>query len=30
MAIEVYNLQFARTVADIFETRQHFLRTFGG
>lgn len=30
MAIKVYDLQFVRTVADIFETRQHFLRTFGG
>lgn len=30
MAIKVYNLQFLKTVADIFQTRQHFFRTFGG
>lgn len=30
MAMKIYDLQFVKTVADIFETRQHFLRTFGG
>lgn len=30
MAVKIYNMQFVKTVADIFETRQHFFRTFGG
>lgn len=30
MAIKIYDMQFVKTVADIFETRQHFFGTFGG
>ncbi|MBM0046865.1 capsid protein [Anaerococcus sp. mt242] len=30
MAVKIYDMQFVKTVADIFETRQHFFRTFGG
>lgn len=30
MAEKKYTMQFAGIVADIFETRQHFFRTFGG
>lgn len=30
MAVKIYDMQFVKAVADIFETRQHFFRTFGG
>ena len=30
MAIKIYDMQFVKAVADIFETRQHFFKTFGG
>lgn len=30
MAVKIYNMQFVKTVADIFESKQHFMRTFGG
>lgn len=30
MAIKVYTKEFSQTLADVFASKQHFLRTFGG